>query len=160
MRGVAVVSAARCAAAALSRALLYPIPDWSAPNVACTTLSTVKTGKSLSRCRLFHLAIYFSGSLLLQDRVAVHSQNVVDATDSKTFTLDGKFCARILTHLDSFVHSSNDVYLGQELLRGVLSRSDSDSKCDAPSSYRETLAMFCTSPSLHSGGPAPKSSML
>ena len=35
----------------MSRCLLYPIPDWPALSVACTMLSSVKSGKSLSRDR-------------------------------------------------------------------------------------------------------------
>ena len=58
----------------MSRALLYPIPDWPGLSVACTMLSSVNPGKSLSR----DLIVDFSGSLLLQDRVAVHPEDVVD----------------------------------------------------------------------------------
>ena len=90
-------------------ALLYPIPDWPALSVACTVLSSVKLGKSLSRDRCP------TSSLLLQDRVAVHSQDVVDATDTKIFTKESEFCLRVLTQLDTFVHAPSDVCLGQGL---------------------------------------------
>ena len=33
----------------MSRALLFPIPDWTAASVACVMLSSMKPGKSLSR---------------------------------------------------------------------------------------------------------------
>ena len=68
--------------------------------------------------------------------MAVHSQNVIDTTDAKTFTQESKFCLRALAELDAFVHSSNEVRLYQELLRDELSRSDSDSECDASSVWR------------------------
>ena len=50
-RGLAAVRASRCAGAAMSRDVLRPIPDWPALSVACTMLSSVKSGKSLSRDR-------------------------------------------------------------------------------------------------------------
>ena len=83
-------------------------------------LSSVKPKKSLFERPLSNLVLNFSGSLLLRDRVAVHSQNVIDATDAKTFAKDSKFCLRVLTQLDTFVHGSNDVCLGQELVRNEL----------------------------------------
>ena len=55
-----------------------------------------------------NLVVDFSSSFLLQDRVAVHSQNVVDATDTKTFASEGNFCLRLLAQLNAFVHCSND----------------------------------------------------
>ena len=49
MRDFAAMKAPRCTGAEMSRALLYPIPDWPAVSVACTELSYVNPGKSLSR---------------------------------------------------------------------------------------------------------------
>ena len=122
-------------------------------------LSSVKPGKSHSRDRCPNLIADFSSSLFLQDPVALHSQNVIDATDAKTFAQESKFCLRVLTQLDTFVHSSDDVRLGQELVRDQLSRSYSDSPSVTPPTVTvETVAMFCTPPSLHSGGAAPRSS--
>ena len=46
-------------------------------------------------------------------------QDVVDAADSQTLT-EGKFRLWVVTQLNSFVHCSNDVCLGQELVRDVL----------------------------------------
>ena len=66
----------------MSRALLHPIPDRPALSAARSMLYSVKPGKSLSRDPLSNLVIKFSGALLLQDRVAVHSKNVVDAADT------------------------------------------------------------------------------
>ena len=43
------INAPRCAGAAMSRALLYLIPDWPALSVTCTMLSSVKPGKSRSK---------------------------------------------------------------------------------------------------------------
>ena len=51
MRGLAALRAARFAGAAVSRALLYPLPDWLALSVACVMLSSVRPGKSRSRDR-------------------------------------------------------------------------------------------------------------
>ena len=62
--------------------------------------------------------------------MATHSQNVVDTTDTKAFTDESNLCLRVLTQLDTFVHDSNDVCLGQELVRDELSRSNSD--CRGP----------------------------
>ena len=75
MRGLAATRVPKCAGAAMSRALF--VPD---------------SGLACAECGLYHggsqeivvLVVNFSGSLLLQDRVAVHSQYVVDATDTKT----------------------------------------------------------------------------
>ena len=53
---------------------------------------------------------------------------MVDAANSHTLSEEGKF--RLL---DAFVHCSNDVCFAQELVRDVLSWSDSDSECDASS---------------------------
>ena len=53
--------------------------------------------------------------------------------NSHTLSEEGKYSLRVLTKLDAFIHCSNDVCLAQELVRDVLSRSDSDSKCDASS---------------------------
>ena len=64
---------------------------------------------------LSNLVIDFNGSLLLQDRVAEHSQYVVDATDTKTLVVRG----------------SNDICSGQERVRDELWRSYSDSECGA-----------------------------
>ena len=43
---------------------------------------------------------------------------------------------------DAFVHCSNDVCLAQERVRDVLSRSDSDSKCDASSGHSGNVGHF------------------
>ena len=51
MRGLAAMRAPRCAGAAMSRALMYQIPDWPALSVACVILSSVRPGKSRSRDR-------------------------------------------------------------------------------------------------------------
>ena len=56
-----------------------------------------------------HLVEDFSSPLFLQDRVAVYSQDVVDAADSQTFSLESIFRLRVLTQLDTFVHNSNNV---------------------------------------------------
>ena len=48
-------------------------------------------------------------------------------------TLESKILSAALAQLDTFAQSSNDVRLCQELVRDELSRSDSDSECDASS---------------------------
>ena len=72
-------------------------------------LSSVKPGEETLKRSLSNFFIDFSGSLLLQDRVAVHSKDVFDAADTKTFAEESKFCLRVLTQLNTFVHCSNDV---------------------------------------------------
>ena len=49
MRGLAAVSAPRCTRAAMSHALLNPIPEWPVLRVACVMLSSVRPGKSRSK---------------------------------------------------------------------------------------------------------------
>ena len=63
----------------------------------------------------------------LQDCVP---QNVVVAADSQTFSEEGELCLRVLEELNTFVHHSDDVCLSQELIRDILSRSNSGSKGD------------------------------
>ena len=82
---------------------------------------------------LSNLVVDFCSSLFLKDCAAVYSQDVVDAADSQTLTEEGKFRLRVLAEVDAFVHCSNDVCVGQRLVRDVLSRSDNDSECDASS---------------------------
>ena len=67
-----------------------------------------------------NLVIDFCSPLFRKECVAVNSQDVVRAADSQILS-------------GAFVHCSNDVCFAQELLRDVLSWSDSDSKCDASS---------------------------
>ena len=116
MRGLAAMSAPKCAGAAMSRALLYPTPGWPAPSVACVMLS----GEEPLERSLPNLVVDFSGPLLLQDRMTVHLQSVIGAADSQTLS-------------DELVRALLES--GEELVRDVLPRSDSDSECDAPSGY-------------------------
>ena len=69
-----------------------------------------------------------------------------------TLSEEGKFRLRVLVELNAFVHCSNDVCLGQELVRDVLLGSDSDSECDASSG---TCGGFCHV--LHVADPPPGS---
>ena len=135
MRGLTAVGAPKCAGAATSRALLYPIPD-SALSVACVTLSSVKPGKSRSRDRWPNLVVDFCSPLFLNDSVALHSQDVVDAANSQTLPEAGKFRLRVLTQLNSLVHGANDICLGRELARFELSWSNRDSERGASSGSR------------------------
>ena len=75
---------------------------------------------------LSNLVVDFCSSFLLQDRVAVHTENVVHTTDAKTLTQDSKFRLRVLRQLNMLVHCPNDICLGQELVRNELSKSHSD----------------------------------
>ena len=81
VRGLVAVGAPRCAGAAMSRALLNPIPDWLALTVACVKLSCVKPGRRVRETTV-QPRRRFQRLFLLQDRVAVHPQDVVDAADS------------------------------------------------------------------------------
>ena len=109
----------------------------------CLVLFCIHFGTGLRQCGLYHavfretreqplkrslsnLVVDFSGSFLLQDRMTVHSE---------TFADESKFCLRVLTQLDTFVHSSNDVRLCQALVLDELSKSHGDSECDASSGY-------------------------
>ena len=145
MRGLAATRAPKCAGADVSRSL---VPDSGLASTECGLYDAVfrETQEEPFERPVSNLVINFSGSLLLQDRVAVHSQNVVDATDTKTYTKECKFCLRVLTQLDTFVHPP-------------LPKSWSSIKCRGPTATPsvmlpavtvETLAVLCTSPSLHS----------
>ena len=116
-----------------SRALLNPILDWPALSVACVILSSVRPKEEPLKRSLPHLVVDFCSPLFTQDCVAVNSQCVVDAAESQTLPEEGKFRLWVLALPNAFVHCSNDVCFAQELLRDVLSRSDSDSNCDASS---------------------------
>ena len=109
----------------MSRALLFPIPDWPALTVACR-LSSVNPGKNLSRDRC-----PTGSSSFLTNCVTVHSEDVVDTTDR--LSRRSKFCLRVLTQLNSFVHGPNGICLGQELVRNELSGSNGNSECGASS---------------------------
>ena len=114
----------------MSRALLFRIPGWPALSVACVILSFVRPGKRPFKRPLPNFVADFCSPLFLEDGMAVHSQ-VVDAAHSHTLSEEGKFRLWVLAELDAIVHCSNDVCFAQELVRYVLSRSDSDSECDA-----------------------------
>ena len=133
MRGLAAVSAPKCARAAMSRALLYPIPDWPALSVACVMRHTVhrETQEEPFERPLPDLIVDRCRPLFLQDFVAVNPQDVVDTADSQTLSEEGEFCLQILATLDALVHCADDVCFAHELVRVVLSRSDGDSECDA-----------------------------
>ena len=114
--------------------------------MACVILSSVKPREEPLKRSLSNLVVDFSGSLLLQDRVALHSEDVVGASDSETFMEESKVCQWLPTLLDTFVHGSSDVCLGQELVCNELSVSCSDSECVVlPAVTVETLFMFSTS---------------
>ena len=113
MRGFAAVRAPKCAESRdVSRSF---VPH---PGLACTECRLRHTvwEEALER-PLPNLVEDFSSPFLMQDRVAVHSQDVVDAADSQTFPWESKFCLRVLAQLNAFVHCSNDIRLGQELKR-------------------------------------------
>ena len=79
-----------------------------------------------------NLDVDFCSPLFLEVHGAVFSQDAVAAANSHTLSEEGKFRLRVLAELHAFVHSSSDARFAQELVRDVLSRSDSDSECDAP----------------------------
>ena len=115
----------------MSRALLYPIPDWPALSVACSELSSVM--EEPLQGPLPNLIIHVSSTFLLQNRVPVQPKSVIDTADAKTFTQESEFCLRILAQLNTLVHSSNDVCFGLELVRDELTGSYSNSACVASS---------------------------
>ena len=62
------------------------------------------------------------------------SERWVDTGDAKTFAWESNLCLLVLTQLNTFVHSSDDVGLGQELVRNELSGSHSSSERGTSSS--------------------------
>ena len=115
----------------MSRAPLNKIPGWPARRVACVVLSSVRPGKSRSRERCPTSSKAPCSTFILQDRVAVHSQDVVETAHSQTFSKEGELCLRVLAELDAFVHCADDISLAQELVRDELLGPNSDSECDA-----------------------------
>ena len=101
-----------------------------------------------------NLVVNFSSPPFLKDYVAVYSQEVVDAADSHTLLEEGKFRLRALAELDAFVHCSNDVCLAQEWVRDGPTATPG---VVLPAVTVETLAVFCTSWILHSGGAVSRS---
>ena len=89
----------------------------------------------------------FCSPLFLKDCVAVYSQDVVDAINSQTLPLEGKFCLRVLTQLNSFVHCSAMYCRGPAATPSVM----------LPTVTVEILATFCTSRIFHSRGAASRS---
>ena len=77
----------------------------------------------------------FSSSLLLQECGAVHSENVVDTTDTKTLAEESNLCLWVLTQLDTFVYGWNDVWLGQELVRNEMVLVHCNFECGASGGY-------------------------
>ena len=82
---------------------LYTSLDWLALSVACSELSSVNLGKSLSSA-LPNFIKDFGGFLFWKNGVTMYSEDVVDSADAKAFTEEGKFCLRILTHLHAFIN--------------------------------------------------------
>ena len=72
-----------------------------------------------------------SGTVFLQDCVAVIPQDVVDTADSQTLPKKDELCLRILAKLDALVHCTDDVCLAQDLVRDELPRPDSNTERDA-----------------------------
>ena len=126
MRGLAAMSAPRCVGPAMSRALLYPIPDWLGLSVACSELSSVNPRKSLSRDRCPTLSKTSAARFFLRECVATHPEDVVDTANAKALANECKFCPRILAQLNTLVHSSSDICFGQELIRNELTGSHSE----------------------------------
>ena len=58
----------------------------------------------------------FGGFSFLKDCVTVHSENVVDSTDAKAVTEEGKFCLQVLTKLYVFMHGPDDICFRQKLV--------------------------------------------
>ena len=65
----------------------------------------------------------------------MHSDNVVDATDTKTLAEESNLCLWVLTQLDTFVHGWNDVWLGQELVRNEMVLVHCNFECGASGGY-------------------------
>ena len=72
-----------CRSSDVSRSL---VPDSGLACTECGLYHAVlrEASEEPHRRSLSYTVVNFSGSLLLQDRVAVHSQNVIDAADSQT----------------------------------------------------------------------------
>ena len=139
------------------------------PEPRCLALFVPESGLACTECRLRHTVIRetweepferplpnpvvdFCSPLFLKNCVAVYSQDVVDAADSHDLSEEGNFRLRVLAELDASVHCSTDVSFAQELVREVLSRSDSESSVKLPA-----VTVVCTSPIIHSEGAASRS---
>ena len=112
-------------------ARFFVIQGFEVGGSGCVSRSLVSnSGLACSECGLYHavfsekweeppkrslsnLVVDSSGSFVLQDRVPVFCEDVVDAADSEALAEESKFCLRVLTQLDTFVRGSNDVRLGQ-----------------------------------------------
>ena len=101
----------------MSRALWYPILDRPALSVACIKLSSVNPGRASNR-PLSNLVVDFSGSFLLQDRVA------------------GRMCLIRLTPRLSRGRANSVA------VRNELSVLHGNSDCDTSSSYCGDLGKF------------------
>ena len=137
--------------AAMSLALLNPIPDWLALRVACVMLSSVRPGKSRSKDPLPNFIVN------RRDFATMDPQDVVDTTDPRTLSEEGELRLPVLAELDALVRGSDDVCLAQELVRDKLPRPNRNSERDAAVGDCKVLAKLRTSPILHSGGAASRS---
>ena len=90
------------------------------------------------------------------DCVATNSLGVVGAANSQTLSEEGKFRLRVLAELNTFVHRTDGVCRGQELIHDALSGSATPRVISSRVTV-DILAMFWTSRILHSGGAATRS---
>ena len=127
MRGLDAMSAPKCAGAAMSRALLVSNSRLACAECGLRHTAPRETLEEPERPLPNHV-VDFCSPLFLKGCVTVDSENVVDADNSQTFSEEGKFRLRVLTQLHSFVHGVDDIGRGRELVRCVLSWSDSDSE--------------------------------
>ena len=116
-----------CGSSDVSRSF---VPDSGLASTECRLSSVL--GRAVQETAA-HLLVDLCSKLFLRDCVAVLRDDVVNAADAKAFAKKNKFRLQVLTELDSLVQRSDDVCLGQELVRNELSGPCSNSKCDVSS---------------------------
>ena len=89
IRGLAAMSAPRCAALATSHPLLYPVLDWPAQSGSLQAVLRESLEEPLTR-PLPTCIQDFGSSFLLKNCVTVHPADVVDSTDAKTLAEKSK----------------------------------------------------------------------
>ena len=150
MRGLAAMSAPRCAGPAMCRSFLYPIPEWPALSVRLLRTVLRESREEALKRSLSNLVMDFSSPFFLQDCVAMHPEDVVDTANATAFV-------RILAQLNTLLHSSSDICFGRELIRNEFTAPHSNPKRSASSRHCETEASSRTSSNLHSNWAASRS---
>ena len=108
-------------------------PDsWLARTEGCLRHAVLReTGEEPFEGPLPILIVNRSCTLFLQDFATMDPQDVVDTTDRRTLSEEGKFRLGVLAELNVLVRCADDICLAQELVRDELPRPSSNSERDA-----------------------------